>query len=128
MQKWQKRIGSLVLVVAMMVTTVFGNGMIPATASAAGDSWAAGITDGAAVAQKRAIWTDKTQPVDKRVEALLACMTLEEKAAQMTQPEQKETTPELVRSLGIGSVLSGGGSPPKEQPGNTLEDWAEHVN
>lgn len=128
MQKWQKRIGSLVLVVAMMVTTVFGNGMIPATASAAGDSWAAGITDGAAVAQKRAIWTDKTQPVDKRVEALLACMTLEEKAAQMTQPEQKETTPELVRSLGIGSVLSGGGSPPKEQPGNTFEDWAEHVN
>ena len=56
-----------------------------------------------------------------QAKALLAKMTLEEKVAQMTQPDQlfiKDGT-EIEKS-GFGSVLSGGDSDPKT---NTVEDW-----
>ncbi len=50
-------------------------------------------------------------------------MTLAEKAGQMTQPDLGSIK-ELddVRTLFLGSVLSGGGSDPKN--GNTLADWS----
>ncbi len=56
-----------------------------------------------------------------QAKALLARMTLEEKVAQMTQPDQlfiKDATE--VEKYGFGSVLSGGDSDPKT---NTVEDW-----
>jgi len=56
-----------------------------------------------------------------QAKALLAKMTLEEKVAQMTQPDQlfiKDATE--IEKYGFGSVLSGGDSDPKT---NTVEDW-----
>ena len=61
--------------------------------------------------------------VDKFVRELLANMTLEEKVGQMVQPERKHCTPADVKKYFIGSVLSGGGSPPTS--GNTPKDWAD---
>src|SRR4029079_5152288 len=56
-----------------------------------------------------------------QAKALLARMTLEEKVAQMTQPDQlfiKDATE--IEKYGLGSVLTGGDSDPKT---NTVEDW-----
>lgn len=64
--------------------------------------------------------------IEGRIEEILSQMTLEEKAAQMMQPEQNGLTTSEVKKYGIGSVLSGGGSAP--QSGNTIEDWAARVN
>ncbi len=65
-----------------------------------------------------------TTPDADRVEALLAAMTLPEKIGQMTQPEKNSVTPDEVRRLGIGSVLSGGGGNPEP---NTPAAWREMV-
>lgn len=55
-----------------------------------------------------------------RVEALLSRLSLRRKAAQMVQAERLHITPDQVRELGVGSVLSGGGSVPGA---NRLADW-----
>ncbi|WP_149825321.1 glycoside hydrolase family 3 N-terminal domain-containing protein [Streptomyces tailanensis] len=65
-------------------------------------------------------------PVRKRVADLLARMTLEEKAGQMTQAERGAlATPDDITAYGLGSVLSGGGSTPAR---NTPEAWAEMID
>src|SRR5205807_229661 len=59
---------------------------------------------------------------DAQVKPILAQMTLDEKIGQMTQPDQEfMADPADVTTLFLGSVLSGGGSDPKE--GNSLEAW-----
>ncbi len=74
----------------------------------------------------RSVYMDASQDVEKRVEALLTQMTLEEKIAQMLQPEQAGISPEDVTKYGFGSVLSGGGSAPAS--GNQPQNWADRVN
>src|SRR5699024_9923139 len=66
-------------------------------------------------------------PVKARVADLLARMTLAEKVGQMTQAERNAATndPTLVATLGLGSVLSGGGSVPAD---NTPAGWADMVD
>ena len=61
---------------------------------------------------------------DGEIKALVARMTLEEKAGQMTQPNSASLAdPSEVRTLALGSVLSGGSSDPKT--GNRREDWTQ---
>lgn len=74
----------------------------------------------------KSVYMDASQDVETRVEALLAQMTLDEKLAQMVQPEQAGITPLDVAEYGFGSVLSGGGSAPSS--GNNPENWEERVN
>lgn len=57
---------------------------------------------------------------DMSIEALLAQMTLAEKAGQMAQAEKNSVTPTDVRDYALGSVLSGGGGNPTP---NTAGDW-----
>ena len=57
---------------------------------------------------------------ERRVLALLARMTLDQKIGQMTQPERLHVTPAQVKRHHIGSVLSGGGSCPGD---NRPADW-----
>lgn len=66
-------------------------------------------------------------PVDKRVNDLLARMTLAEKIGQMTQAERGAVanSPSLIAQWQLGSVLSGGGSTPAT---NTPEAWVAMVN
>ncbi|WP_432494591.1 glycoside hydrolase family 3 protein [Kineococcus gypseus] len=72
-------------------------------------------------------YRDARLPVEARVRDLLGRMTLEEKVGQMTQAERAAVTadPSLVAGLGLGSVLSGGGSAPTP---NTPEAWADTVD
>ncbi|MCW2735687.1 glycoside hydrolase family 3 protein [Nocardioides sp.] len=63
----------------------------------------------------------------KRVEDLLARMTLAEKIGQMAQAERLDVDADtsLITTYGLGSLLSGGGSTP--QP-NTATAWADMVD
>lgn len=74
----------------------------------------------------RSVYMDADRDVDERVEALLAQMTLEEKAAQMVQPEQNGISLNEIKTYGVGSVLSGGGSAPRA--GNGAANWQAHIN
>ncbi len=72
-------------------------------------------------------YRDASLPVSQRVADLLPRMTLEEKVGQMTQGERAavyaDETP--ITTLGLGSILSGGGSTPTE---NTPQAWADMVD
>ncbi|HEX5808044.1 MAG TPA: glycoside hydrolase family 3 protein [Anaerolineales bacterium] len=66
------------------------------------------------------VYTDPSQPVEARVEDLLARMTLDEKIGQMTQVEKNSIKPGDITKYFIGSILSGGGGSPEE---NTPQAW-----
>lgn len=72
------------------------------------------------------VYKDPKRPIAERVRDLLGRMTLDEKVGQMTQAERAATgQPELVDTLLLGSVLSGGGSVPTP---NTAAAWADMVD
>jgi beta-glucosidase len=70
-------------------------------------------------------WLDATAPVDDRVAALLAEMTLDEKIGQMTLVEKGSIEPDGVTDALVGGVLSGGGGSP---PDNTPAGWHAMVS
>ncbi|MCC2318839.1 glycoside hydrolase family 3 N-terminal domain-containing protein [Cellulomonas chengniuliangii] len=73
-----------------------------------------------------ALYLDSTAPVDERVADLLGRMTLAEKVGQMAQAERLGLqSPAQIAELGLGSVLSGGGSVPQD---NTATGWADMVD
>jgi len=70
------------------------------------------------------------QAIESHVRDLLAQMTLDEKIGQMTQAERLSfantgNNVNDIRDMGLGSILSGGGSTP---PGNTPADWRNMVD
>jgi len=68
----------------------------------------------------------KTDPViEAKVSQLLSSMTLEQKVAQMIQPEIRDITEEDMRKYGFGSYLNGGGAFPKNNKHSTPQDWIE---
>ncbi|KAL5580812.1 hypothetical protein UlMin_013254 [Ulmus minor] len=72
------------------------------------------------------IYKNPNQPIEARVKDLLSRMTLEEKIGQMLQIERRAATPELLRDLAIGSILSAGGSGPFEKA--LSSDWANMID
>ena len=61
---------------------------------------------------------------DAEIKTIVARMTLEEKAGQMTQPDLGSLKDFAdIEKLCLGSILSGGSSDPKS--GNTLADWSQ---
>nr|GMD57282.1 lysosomal beta glucosidase-like [Ipomoea batatas] len=71
-------------------------------------------------------YKDPTRPISARIGDLIGRMSLEEKIGQMAQLDREGLTPEIMRDYPIGSVLSGGGSVPKEEA--TAAEWVEMVN
>ena len=67
------------------------------------------------------IYKDPSYSTEERVADLMQYMTLEEKVAQMMQPERLSASSYEVTKYGIGSILSGGGAAPSA--GNTAQDW-----
>ena len=61
--------------------------------------------------------------IEQQVQALLSTMTLEQKVAQMIQPEIRDITPEDMRKYGFGSYLNGGGAFPQNNKHATPQDW-----
>ncbi len=86
------------------------------------------VRGAAAVAAGGALQAANTQKdlmtFDSRARALIAQMTIEEKAGQMAQPDVSFLrTPEDLAKYSIGSVLSGGDSDPPS--GNDLTAWTD---
>lgn len=61
--------------------------------------------------------------LEQKIAALLATMTLEQKVAQMIQPEIRDITVEDMRKYGFGSYLNGGGAYPNNDKHATPADW-----
>ncbi|MDP3801858.1 glycoside hydrolase family 3 protein [Brevundimonas sp.] len=62
--------------------------------------------------------------MERRIAAIVAGMTLEQKVGQMTQPDVRYITPEQVSQYYIGSVLNGGGAWPDMNKRASVADWA----
>ncbi|ONI01640.1 hypothetical protein PRUPE_6G150500 [Prunus persica] len=71
-------------------------------------------------------YKDPKQPLNRRIKDLMGRMTLEEKIGQMTQLDRANVTAEIMRDFSLGSVLSGGGSVPREQA--SPQDWINMFN
>ncbi|NDV92681.1 glycoside hydrolase family 3 protein [Alteromonas sp. 345S023] len=82
-----------------------------------------------AVSKASDIWPElaiEVQPdpaVEQKVTALMADMTLEQKVAQMIQPEIRNISVEDMRKYGFGSYLNGGGAFPDNNKHATPDDW-----
>ncbi|MBA3988579.1 MAG: beta-glucosidase [Idiomarina sp.] len=61
--------------------------------------------------------------LEARIEEILADMTVEQKVAQMIQPEIRDITVDDMRRYGFGSFLNGGGAFPNDDKYATPEDW-----
>ncbi|HCM47770.1 MAG TPA: beta-glucosidase, partial [Colwellia sp.] len=61
--------------------------------------------------------------IEAKVASLLATMTLEQKVAQMIQPEIRDITVADMRKYGFGSYLNGGGAFPNNDKHATPADW-----
>lgn len=63
------------------------------------------------------------EKVETRIQQMLEDMTLEQKIAQMIQPEIRDITVEDMRKYGFGSYLNGGGSFPHGNKHSSIDDW-----
>lgn len=61
--------------------------------------------------------------LEARVREILDGLTLEQKVAQVIQPEIRDITVEDMRRYGFGSYLNGGGAFPGNNKHSTPEDW-----
>ena len=61
--------------------------------------------------------------LEAKIKELLSKMTLEQKIAQMIQPEIRDFTVEDMRRYGFGSYLNGGGAFPNNDKHASPEDW-----
>lgn len=65
---------------------------------------------------------------DAQAKTILAKMTLDEKIGQMMQPDQGSLkTPDDIEKYCLGSLLSGGGSGPKDKSKYNLAGWTDMV-
>ena len=61
--------------------------------------------------------------VERQIQRILSTMTLEQKVAQMIQPEIRDITVADMRKYGFGSYLNGGGAFPDNNKHATPQDW-----
>ncbi len=65
--------------------------------------------------------------IEKKIDALLKQMTVEEKVGQVIQPEWKSIKPEEVTQYHIGSIENGGGAVPGGNKHSTVKDWVDLI-
>jgi len=63
------------------------------------------------------------EALERRIDAMLERMPLEQKVGQIIQAEIQHVTPEDVHRYGLGSVLNGGGSFPDLDRHAAIEQW-----
>jgi len=61
--------------------------------------------------------------MEEKITELLATMSVEQKVAQVIQPEIRDVTVDDMRRYGFGSYLNGGGSFPGNNKHATVADW-----
>jgi beta-glucosidase len=72
---------------------------------------------------KLSIAVKQDPALEAKIADYLKKMTLEQKVAQMIQPEIRDITVEDMREYGFGSYLNGGGSFPQGNKHATPQDW-----
>src|SRR5882724_9559754 len=65
----------------------------------------------------------KDPRIEARISELLRKLTLEQKVAQMVQPDIRYVTPEDVKTYHLGSILNGGGAFPANEKHAAVADW-----
>jgi beta-glucosidase len=65
----------------------------------------------------------KDPVMEKKIDALIAKMTLEQKVGQTIQPEIRNISLADIKKYHIGSILNGGGSFPNNNKSSKAEDW-----
>ena len=63
--------------------------------------------------------------IEARIDEILSTMTLEQKVAQMIQPELRDFTVEDMRKYGFGSFLNGASGFPNNDKYATVQDWLD---
>ncbi|WP_100444741.1 glycoside hydrolase family 3 protein [Glycomyces xiaoerkulensis] len=104
-------------------------GAVAAAAAAALAVWLVVVPDDPGPGDRfdpGAAYLDPSLPIAERVDDLLARMTIEEKAGQMTQAvvDAVGGSEDDIRDLGIGSLLNGGSDALHDTP----EDWAAMID
>lgn len=61
--------------------------------------------------------------LERRIDALMATMTVEEKVGQIIQGDIDSITPDDLRKYRLGSILAGGGSDPGKRYNAPAKDW-----
>ncbi|WP_374012778.1 glycoside hydrolase family 3 N-terminal domain-containing protein [Pseudoxanthomonas koreensis] len=95
-------------------------------AAAPGGVDAAAVNDGTINADQwpQPEWPLPADPeLEKKIDELLASMTLEEKVGQIVQGDIGSITPEDVRKYRLGSILAGGSSDPGGKYNATPAEW-----
>ncbi len=64
---------------------------------------------------------------EKRIDALLAKMTIEQKVGQLVQGDISTITPKDLETYPLGSILAGGNSGPNGNERSSAADWAKLV-
>ena len=64
-----------------------------------------------------------SEALEKRIDAIMSGMTLEQKVGQMVQGNIPHVSPEDVARYHLGSVLNGGGTSPTGKKGAAVSDW-----
>ncbi|WP_371378055.1 exo 1,3/1,4-beta-D-glucan glucohydrolase [Thalassotalea aquiviva] len=67
----------------------------------------------------------KDSQIEQRIASILKGMSVEQKVAQLIQPEIRDITVEDMRRYGFGSYLNGGGSFPNNNKHATVQEWVE---
>lgn len=65
----------------------------------------------------------KDPVIEKRIDALLAKMTLEQKVGQIVQPQIRSISLADIKKYHIGTVLNGGGAYPNDNKYSKVQDW-----
>lgn len=79
------------------------------------------------------LWPQSKSPIgldakiEKRIDALLQRMTVEEKVGQVVQPEWKSISPAEVAQYHIGSIENGGGAVPGGDKHSSVQDWVNLI-
>ncbi|KNA15936.1 hypothetical protein SOVF_093700 [Spinacia oleracea] len=76
--------------------------------------------------EENCIYRNPNSSIEERIKDLLSRMTLQEKLAQMAQIERTVASPTSLKDIGIGSVLSAGGSAPFDKA--VSSDWADMID
>ena len=78
-------------------------------------------------------WPESKSPIgldpkiEKRIDALVQRMTVEEKVGQVVQPEWKSITPAEVAQYHIGTIENGGGAVPGGNKHSSVQDWVNLI-
>lgn len=80
-------------------------------------------TKAAQIWPKLDIEVKRDEAVEAKVSDIMSSMTLEQKVAQMIQPEIRNISVEDMRKYGFGSYLNGGGAFPNNNKHATPDDW-----